>query len=112
MRFMTDREFDGPGQVTFAPITAAVHQTADAPERVPQRNARREDIRQLPQRKFLDPGVEDYCQRGANQASIIDESAFPNFENVGKWPVCELVPPKGNHIQCARSQDRTENKPR
>src|ERR1041384_3604578 len=50
---MFRREVNGPRQVTRAAVATAVEQTADPPEHVAQRDARRENVRHLPQTEPL-----------------------------------------------------------
>src|SRR5438128_2128868 len=43
------REMDRPGHIGWPPIATAIHQAAESPEEVPERNAGSQRIRQSPQ---------------------------------------------------------------
>src|ERR1017187_9362445 len=103
---------NGPGQIAGSPITAAVEQAADASEGVAQRNAWRKNVGYLPERQHLQSEVEDAGQGSADQPAVIDQSAFPDLEDVNDRFALKRLVPIGNDIKRPRTGNGPEDQPR
>jgi len=87
-----------PTQAACSSITTSIHQTADPPKHITQRDARSQNVRQFPKIQFPDPRVQDARQTRPNEAALIDESAFLDHEDLPNRFSGKLFLPKRDYV--------------
>ena len=102
---------NGPRQIAFAAVTAAIHQATDAAEGVSERDARREGVGDFPKRQFFETDVQDAGERRADESAVKDESAVANVEHLPKRFAGEVFTPVGYHVKAARADEGAQDQP-
>src|SRR6266540_5617140 len=97
------REVNRPGKFAGASVATAVHQTADAAEGMAQRDARREDVGDFPERQIFVANVQNAGERRANQSAIKNQSAAADIENLPEWFAGEVFAPVREDKEPARA---------
>src|SRR5438034_11643784 len=105
-------EVNRPGKIAGASVATAVHQTADAAKGMAQRDARREDVGDFPERQLFVVDVKDAGERRPDQAAVKDQSASAEVKNLPERSAGEVLAPIGEDIEPARADDHAEHQPR
>src|ERR1035437_1468561 len=89
---------DGPRQAARAAVATAIQQAADAAKNISQRNAWRKHVGGFPQRQFFPANVNHACNRRADEAAVIHQSAVLDHENFRERLVGEFGLPVSREL--------------
>src|SRR5262245_53943928 len=81
VRFVTFRKPNRPWQIAGAPVATTGHQATKPADGVAQCNARRKDVRELPQWHFAEDRFDYGGERCANQSAVVNEPGA-DLENI------------------------------
>ena len=106
------RELNSPRQVAFDAKTTAVHQAAQAAQRVAKRDARGKGVGDLPKRLLaVETGVKNHRQHRADEAAVKHQPTAPKIEHLPERFAGILVIPVSEHVHCPGTKHPGDDNP-
>src|SRR5262249_1268851 len=102
---------NGPGQVAGPSVAAAVEQTTNPSERVPERDTWRNHVKQLPNLQFFEPCIQHHGQGSGDESAVEDQPTMLDHEYFPEGFVRELLTPEGQNIEHAWADNPADDQP-